>query len=142
MSLQDLSNQNNLETLGWQKPQQQATKQKKKITIRSERLQDSSEKNSGPRPSVTFRSEAHTQQDGCAQRHYCEPHRLTGKYSQHRSVFLKAIAGWQALPVKQQSHPRPGRQSLNGEPTAHLLISTQGAFQEALSAWNQSRPQR
>lgn len=30
MSLQDLSNQNNLETLGWQKPQQQATKQKKK----------------------------------------------------------------------------------------------------------------
>lgn len=44
MSLQDLSNQNNLETFGWQKPQQQATKQKKKITIRSERLQGSSEK--------------------------------------------------------------------------------------------------
>lgn len=110
MSLQNLSNQNNLETLRWQKTTA-ASNQAKKITIWSERLQGSSEKNSDPRPSVTFRSEAHTQQDGCTQHHYCGPHRLTEKYSQHRNVLLRAIAGWQALPVKQQSHPRPGRRS-------------------------------
>lgn len=68
MSIQNLSNQNNLETLGRPKTTP-GSNHANKIAIQSKWLQGSSEKDNGPRPSVVFRLEANTQQDSCIQHH-------------------------------------------------------------------------
>lgn len=86
-------------------------------------------------------------QDSCFQHHYWEPHRLSGKHSPSQRQVLAdnsclpdKLCLWRksSIPPTPTPHPAPPRWLPEEEPMPCLLISAQGAFQVALSTWNQT----
>lgn len=138
MSIQDLSKQCNLETLGRQTTIPTSNHTKK--THSPKRLAERFTEGQWPTGSSIFSLAANTQTDSCFQRHYWEPHRLRGKHSPSQRHVLggSSCLASSACGARVSSQVPQEDYWMKSQQHVCLLISSQGAFQVALSTWNKT----